>query len=97
MGIQRDIVSQEWIDPDALLGHCWAMNGSRGFLDFQLAKSIEAHVLVLEHVIPQISLDAGYSALKDFRVWVSRSILLIVFSRTNFFLICVDKNRFFCT
>ena len=74
--MQRDMTSQVWIDPDAFLGHCWAMNGSKGFIDFELSQTIEADVLVLEHVMPQISLDAGYSALNEFHVLVSCSNLL---------------------
>ena len=71
MPFQGDGIADSWSDPHTALGHCFAMNGSQGFVEFRLNQLVEAEMLVLEHAIPKISFDGGASAIKDFRVMVS--------------------------
>ena len=58
------------------------MSGTTGFVEFRLSRAVEAELLVLEHVSPQVSHDAGSSAIKDFQIWVS-TLLQSLFTPTQ--------------
>mmetsp|Transcript_42302 Transcript_42302/g.99323 ORF Transcript_42302/g.99323 Transcript_42302/m.99323 type:complete len:583 (-) Transcript_42302:282-2030(-) len=55
------------------LGHCWAMSGTRGFVEVRLDRPVEPTGFVVEHAPSRLSIQGGSSAPRKFTVkgWLS--------------------------
>lgn len=69
------IVFQPGVSP----GQCWAFVGAKGFLVLKLSNTIRVTGFTMEHLPKSLSEDGHIrSAPKDFSVWVSRIISILI-------------------
>jgi len=68
--LQGDVQTDTtWLETSsAMLGNCWAMKGSKGHVEVELAKAITATEFVVQHAPASITPDQGRSAPRHFRI-----------------------------
>lgn len=68
--LQGDVQTDTtWLETSAaMLGNCWAMQGSTGHVIVSLAKPIQPTDFVVQHAPVSISVDDGRSAPRHFRI-----------------------------
>ncbi|EKX43449.1 hypothetical protein GUITHDRAFT_110573 [Guillardia theta CCMP2712] len=71
--IHSDVAGLSMIDsPSMMLGNCWAMSGSQGFVEIRLSKLLRVTEAVIQHIPKRISPDIR-SAPRGFRILGSLS------------------------